>query len=43
MAKLTTNDEDTTIMMNDNTQTRIDENEEEKHFRKIIGAFLYYR
>jgi len=43
MARSTNNDEDISTMMNDNTQTSINEDEEEKHFRKIIGAFLYYR
>jgi len=43
IARLTNNDEDTFTMMNDNTQTTIDEDEEEKHFQKVIGAFLYYR
>ena len=27
----------------DSSQTTINEDEEEKHFRKIVGAFLYYR
>jgi hypothetical protein len=37
MARSINNDE------NENTQTTMNEDEEEKHFRKIIGAFLYYR
>jgi hypothetical protein len=36
MARSTNNDENTQTTMND-------EDEEEKHFRKIISAFLYYR
>jgi hypothetical protein len=43
MAKSTNNQEEITNVTNDNSQTTIDEDEEEKHFRKVIGAFLYYR
>jgi hypothetical protein len=43
MARSINNDENITEMTNDNIQTTIDEDEEEKHFRKIISAFLYYR
>jgi hypothetical protein len=43
MASSINKDEDLSTVINDNPQTIIDEDEEEKHFRKIIGAFLYYR
>lgn len=43
MAQSTNNDENKSTVINDSTQTIIDADEEEKHFRKVIGAFLYYR
>lgn len=43
MAQSINTDEDKSNVNNDNTQTVIDGDEEAKHFRKVIGAFLYYR
>lgn len=33
----------TVVNENDHTESTINEDEEEKHFRKVIGAFLYYK
>jgi hypothetical protein len=42
MASSTNDPEEMSAVTYDHTQTTIDE-DEEKHFRKIVGAFLYYR
>ncbi|CAF4328970.1 unnamed protein product, partial [Adineta steineri] len=44
MAKSTHNHEETSTVSNDSdTRTITNEDEEEKHFRKVISAFLYYK
>jgi hypothetical protein len=43
MAKSINHHEEISTVTDDNTQMTINEDEEEKHFQKVIGAFLYYR
>lgn len=44
MAKaIDNNNQEISTIVSDNHQITIDEEEEAKHFRKVIGAFLYYK
>jgi hypothetical protein len=43
MARSRENDEQINTIINDNHERVIDEDEEERHFRKVVSAFLYYR
>ncbi len=43
MAKSINHHEEISTVTDDNTQMTINEDEEKKHFQKVIGALLYYR
>ncbi|CAF4925215.1 unnamed protein product, partial [Rotaria socialis] len=43
MAKSTDNNQEVSTIISDSNQSTMNEDEEAIHFRKVIGAFLYYR
>ena len=43
MAESKDSDQKVSTINTDNNQNIIDENEETKHFQKVVGAFLYYK